>query len=247
MSRTGREGSWSWSSRARRDAVRPALDPARLRRVYDAAAHRYDRWHAFATARSDQRGRRILVRNTVGNGDRVLDAGCGTGSTTLLAARAAGSAGSVVSLDMSPGMLGRLESRLEPAPGEAGVAARVSRVMGDMLRLPFPDGLFDVVLSTYSTCPLADPAAGAQEMLRVLKPGGLLGVAHSTTPANPVVAWMAERFEDVAWRWPALSLGCRAVSVLPRLLELNAEVVLHRRIGMPLWPFEVFVVRRRYS
>jgi hypothetical protein len=55
---------------------------------------------------------------------------------------------------------------------------------------------------------------------------------------------MADRFEDVAWRFPSLSLGCRSVSVLPRLLAAGAAVVMHEHIGVPLWPFEVFVVRK---
>jgi ubiquinone/menaquinone biosynthesis C-methylase UbiE len=170
----------------------------------------------------------------------VLDAGGGTGSTTFLVARAAGPTGSVVTLDLSSGMLAEARARA----ARTSQRARVSLTLGDMLRLPFLDGRFDVVLSTYSACPLTDPAAAAEEMLRVVRPGGLLGVAHSSEPRTPVVRWMANRFEDLAWRFPRLSLGCRPVSVLPRLLDLGAEVTMHERIGIPLWPFEVFVVRK---
>jgi demethylmenaquinone methyltransferase/2-methoxy-6-polyprenyl-1,4-benzoquinol methylase len=218
--------------------MRTALDPHRLRGVYDAAAGHYDLWHGFVTAHSDQRGRVMVVRAAVRPGDRVLDAGGGTGSTTLLAARAAGPGGSVTTLDLSAGMLARARTRA------SAVEAPVSLTLGDMLRLPFPDGAFDVVLSTYSTCPLTDPGLAGVEMLRVVRPGGLLGVAHSSEPRNRTVRWMADRFEDVAWRFPALSLGCRSVSVLPRLLDQGAEVTMHEHIGFPLWPFEVFVVRK---
>ena len=85
--------------------MRPALDPPVLRTVYDRAAHYYDLWHALATARSDQRGRRLLVRRCVRRGDLVLDAGGGTGLSTVLAADAVGATGRVVLMDLSSGML----------------------------------------------------------------------------------------------------------------------------------------------
>jgi len=220
--------------------MRPALDPSFLRTVYDRAAHRYDRWHALATARTDQRGRDLLVRRCVKPGDLVLDAGGGTGLSTILIARAVGPTGSVLVIDFSPGMLERAKERI----AAEGLRSRVSFQIGDILRMPFRDGRFDVVLSTYSVCPLVDPAAGVEELYRVLKPQGLLGVAHSSEPAHSVLRWMADRVEDVVWKWPGLSLGCRSVSVLPHVLDLGAELVFERRIGTPLWPFHVFVVRK---
>jgi ubiquinone/menaquinone biosynthesis C-methylase UbiE len=220
--------------------MRPALDPGFLRTVYDRAAHRYDRWHALATARTDQRGRRLLVDRCVKQGDLVLDAGGGTGLSTVLAAHAVGPTGSVAVIDLSPGMLQRAEERI----AAEGYGDRVSLRIGDILHMPYPDGLFDVVLSTYSVCPLADPAGGVEEMWRVLKPGGLLGVAHSSEPNHPVMRWFADRVEDIVWRWPQLSLGCRSVSVLPRLLDLGGAVAFERKIGIPLWPFRVIVVKK---
>lgn len=220
--------------------MRPALDPAFLRTVYDGVAHRYDRWHALATARTDQRGRQVLVRRCVREGDLVLDAGGGTGLTTVLAALAVGPSGAVTVLDLSPGMLKRAEERI----AAKGLDGRVSFEIGDILSMPFPDGHFDVVLSTYSVCPLVDPVAGVEEMCRVLKPGGLLGVAHSSEPRSSLMRWLAEGVENFVWKWPRLSLGCRSVSVLPHLLTLGGVVVFQRRIGIPLWPFHVFVVRK---
>lgn len=220
--------------------MRSGLTPGVLRAVYDKAAHRYDRWHAFATAHSDQRGRRLLARQCVKEGDDVLDAGGGTGLMTELAATAVGPGGHVTLADLSTGMLGQAMDRFAATP----LRGRVSLVVADILRLPFGDGCFDCVLSTYSVCPLVAPEEGVTEMFRVVKPGGLLGIAHSCEPRNPIVRWLADRVEDLVWRWPQVSLGCRSVSVLPHLTRLGAEVVFDRRIGIPLWPFRVFVVRR---
>lgn len=219
--------------------MRPALDKGVLRGVYDRVAKRYDLQHALATAHADQRGRRMLVTAAVRDGDFVLDAGGGTGSTALLAAQAVGADGRVILLDLSRGMLDVAKDRVR----KAGLGARVPLELGDIMRLPFREGVFDVVLSTYSTCPLGDPADGAAELYRVLKPGGRLGIAHSVEASGRVEGFLATAIENIAWRWPMLSLGCRPVSVLPSLIALGAQRVFERRIGA-LWPFLVFVVKK---
>lgn len=220
--------------------MRQALDKEKLKSVYDAVAKRYDFQHAFFTARSDQRGRELVVEKAVEAGNRVLDCGAGTGSTSLLAAHKVGPTGNVTLFDMSEGMLAVAREKA----AEAGVAERVRFQTGDMLDLPFTDGSFDVVLSTYSMCPLYDPAKGALELYRVVRPGGRIGIAHSTEPERPAVKWLADKVEDVVWRIPSLSLGCRSVSVLSALEQAGGRVVFKKHIGIPLWPFIVFVVER---
>ena len=126
----------------------------------------------------------------------------------------------------------------------AGLSDRIVFRTGDILALPFPDGAFDVVLSTYSMCPLYDPAKGALELLRVTRPGGRIGIAHSVEPTGRVTRWLADIVEDVVWRFPMISLGCRSVSVLPALQRAGARVLFSRYIGVPLWPFFVFVVEK---
>ncbi|MCA8869083.1 MAG: methyltransferase domain-containing protein [Rhodobacteraceae bacterium] len=220
--------------------MRHAMDQQALRAVYDRVAGRYDFQHAFLTGGSDQRGRRILAEQAVSPGDRILDCGAGTGSTALLALERAGPSGRAVLFDMSDAMLAVARQRL----AKAGFGDQVEFRTGDILALPFEDNSFDVVLSTYSMCPLYDPAKGARELYRVTRPGGLIGVAHSTNPENPVVKWLAGRIESVIWQIPSISLGCRSVSVLPSLEQAGCDVMFKRRVGIPLWPFVVFVVRK---
>lgn len=220
--------------------MRRALDGGVLRGVYDRVAGRYDVQHALGTAWADERGRRMLVAAAVREGDLVLDAGGGTGSTAILAARAAGANGRVVLLDLSRNMLAVAVRRVRAA----GLEARVLVQVGDIMRLPFRAGAFDVVLSSYSICPLYDPASGALELYRAVKPGGVLGIVHSAEPKSGVIGWLAARVESMVWRWPALSLGCRPVSVLERLCAIGARTVYERRIGTPLWPFQLFIVRK---
>lgn len=227
------------SDRARQ-SVPNALDTQFLRAVYDRVAPHYDAQHALFTLRSDWRGRRLVVERTVRPGETVLDLGAGTGSTALLAAQRTGPQGKVTLFDMSDGMLDMARAKARAA----GLARRVEYYVGDILALPFPDATFDAVLSTYSMCPLGDPAQGALEAYRVLKPGGRAGFAHSAAPRNPVARMLARWVEKLVWRLPSVSLGCRPVSVLPALEGAGARLLFERTIGVPLWPFLVFVVEK---
>lgn len=220
--------------------MRKALEPSRLKAVYDHVARHYDAQHAFFTAASDQRGRKMVVEKAVRAGDKVLDCGAGTGSTALLAARQAGPSGGVTLFDMSEGMLAVAKDRL----AAADVRMHVDFQSGDMLHLPFEDDSFDAALSTYSLCPVSDPARGALELYRVVRPGGRIGIAHSTDPEGPFMRWLADRVEDLVWHMPSISLGCRSVSVIPTLEQAGGRVVFKQRIGVPLWPFLVLVIEK---
>lgn len=220
--------------------MRRALDARVLRQIYDRLAPRYDVQHALITAGADGRGRRALVAAAIREGDRILDAGGGTGAAGLLALRQAGPQGSVVVLDQSPGMLAVANRRSRAA----GLRQRVSMVIGDIQALPFQQAVFDVVLSTYSLCSIVAPSKAAEALYRLVRPGGRLGIAHSAQPRGRLTRWLAARVEALAWRWPGLSMGCRAVAVLPHLRSLGAVVELDRHLGVPLWPFHVIVVRK---
>jgi len=220
--------------------MREALDTQTLKAIYNSIARCYDTQHAVLTARSDQRGRELVVEHAVRTGNRVLDCGAGTGSTGLLAAEKAGPDGRVTLFDLSDGMLVMARQKAE----KAGLSGRIDFRSGDMHRLPFEDGSFDVALSTYSLCPLYDPARAALEMYRIIRPGGRVGIAHSTDPERAWVKWLAEKVENFVWKFPSLSMGCRSVSVLPALEQAGGSVIYTRRIGFPLWPFLVIVIKK---
>jgi len=214
-----------------------------LKDIYADIASRYDIQHGLITARADQRGRQLLVTQAVREGDKVLDCGAGTGSTGIMAAKAVGAKGHVTLFDLSEDMLAVARDKLQ----KAGLQDRATYQTGDMVHLPFDGNSFDVVLSTYSLCPLYDPERGALELYRVTKPGGRLGIAHSTEPGNAWVRWLADRVEDIAWRIPWLSMGCRSVNVLGPLKRTGGEVLFCKKIGVPLWPFLVFIMEKPES
>lgn len=218
--------------------MREGLALGKLKTVYGKLARRYDRQHALITAGTDQKGRELLVASAVEEGDRVLDCGAGTGTTGILATRRVGPNGHVTMCDLSSEMLEEARQKVT----RERLGQRVTFQVGDMMQLPFADGQFDVVLSTYSLCPLYDPARGAMELMRVTRPGGRIGIAHSIEPPNAIVRWLGRRIESLAWRFPSLSMGCRPVHVLPALERAGCKLTFQERIGFPLWPFVVFVV-----
>lgn len=220
--------------------MKEALDKKYLTDIYNKRSSWYDLYHNLATFKSDDRGREMVVQHAVAEGDTVLDAGSGTGSTALLAAERVGPKGKVVLFDLSKGMLNIAYDKIK----KAGFEDRVELKVGDILSLPFPDNTFDVVLSTYSVCPLYSPEEGALELLRVVRPDGKLAVAHSADPENPVLHWLAGKLENLIWLFPKISLGCRAVSTLPSLKKAGVKVLFESRIGFPLLPFIVFVVQK---
>ena len=97
-------------------------------------------------------------------GERVLDVGCGTGETSLLAADAVGPSGSVVGVDISAPMLGLARER-------AGARPNVSFRLEDASSARF-EAPFDVVLSRFGVMFFADPVAAFASLARALAPGG---------------------------------------------------------------------------
>lgn len=220
--------------------MRKALGTQRLKAIYGHIAKRYDFQHALITARADQRGRKVLVETIVNEGDEVLDCGSGTGTTGILAARKVGPLGKVTFFDLSEDMLSVAREKVT----RENLQDRVTFKTGDLVHLPFDDNCFDVVLSTYSLCPVYDPVRGALELYRVTRPGGRLGIAHSAEPQNPLLRRLADAVEAVAWRLPWLSMGCRSVDVLGALQNAGGKVLLTRHFGVPLWPFLLIIVEK---
>lgn len=123
-----------------------------------------DVWHELWGGLADPVREVLLARTGVGRGTRVLDVGCGSGE---LLARALASGAVVTGVDPSPSMLA--------IAARTAVGATV--VGGTAEHLPVEDGAFDVVLAVNSLQFADDPVAALHEVVRVLAPGGAVGLA----------------------------------------------------------------------
>jgi ubiquinone/menaquinone biosynthesis C-methylase UbiE len=103
----------------------------------------------------------------LGSGARVLDVGTGPGGVPVAIARAQPLL-RVDGLDLSEDMI----AYARQAAVAAGLAGRVTFTVGDVADLPYPDGTFDLVVSSMSQHHWADVRGGVREVRRVLRPGG---------------------------------------------------------------------------
>ncbi|MFF4054456.1 class I SAM-dependent methyltransferase [Streptomyces sp. NPDC001668] len=103
-------------------------------------------------------------------GDRVLDAGCGTGRALPPLRAAVGASGVVVGADLTPAML------------EAAVRAGRDRygrlLLADVAALPLRSRSLDAVFGAGLISHLLDPAGNLSELARVVRPGGVLALFH---------------------------------------------------------------------
>jgi len=103
----------------------------------------------------------------VSAGQEVLDVAAGDGNFALVAAR---EGATVVASDLSPGMLERGSARTE-AEGYS-----IEWLEADAEELPFEDGRFDCVASVFGTMIAPRPRRVAEQMFRVVRPGGPVGM-----------------------------------------------------------------------
>jgi ubiquinone/menaquinone biosynthesis C-methylase UbiE len=104
-------------------------------------------------------------------GERVLDVATGNGNAALAAARRYTE---VIGVDYVPALLDRARERA--AADRLPVQFREA----DAEELPFPDGTFDVVLSTFGVMFTPDQERAARELVRVTRSGGRIGLANWT-------------------------------------------------------------------
>lgn len=182
--------------------AREESDAARwVREMFTRIAPRYDLlnhllslgWDVVWRRRTALRFRHLLARPGV----RVLDVCCGTGDLAMALARralrerrrlhATQLAPTLVCADFARPMLVRAREKVGAAfryPSVSDGALAFCFLEADALALPFPKDSFDLVTTAFGFRNLANYSRGAQEIARVLRPGGELGILEFAEPAG---------------------------------------------------------------
>jgi ubiquinone/menaquinone biosynthesis C-methylase UbiE len=113
-----------------------------------------------------QHSEAIFPSLPVGQGDRVLDVGCGFGDTAIKLANIVGPAGEVVGIDCCDAFLDLARQDVE-----ARGLTNVRLLRGDA-EIALPENEFDFVFSRFGTMFFANPVAGLRNMRKALRPGG---------------------------------------------------------------------------
>lgn len=187
---------------------------AKVRRVWDTLAPRYDRAMRFAERWWFPGSRSWVCSRAVGE---VLEVAVGTGSNLPHYPPGLRLTG----IDLSPQMLASARQRA------ADLGLDVSLREGDAQALPFDDESFDTVVCTLALCGIPDDRAAVAEMKRVLRPGGrLLLLDHVGSTWWPI--WAVQRLVEVVSVRRTEEHQTRRP--LPLLVEAGFEIVESERM-----------------
>ena len=161
--------------------------------LYDLFANRYDDVKHFNSVYEHALlAQPIMERIAPHQSPLVLDVATGTGRLPLAMLNHAHFQGRVVGIDLSRRMLRNAALKLD------GHNERAALLWCPADELPFADHTFDVVTSLESLEFMPDPAAALREMIRVLRPGGLLFVSNRiNTRLMPGKVWSRDDLSEL--------------------------------------------------
>jgi arsenite methyltransferase len=160
--------------------------------------------------------RRLADAMELRPGARLLDVAAGIGTTALLLAEERGI--DVIGIDLGEAQAARARSRVRPL----GLDRHVTFAVGDAERLPLAEGGVDAVVCECALCTFPNKDAAAAELVRVLRPGGRLGISD---------VWLDPQRLDPELRGLAARVACladaRPIAELTGTLERAGLTVTH--------------------
>ena len=171
-------------------------------------------------------------------GEIVLEIGFGTGYSLVEIAKRIGKTNKVSGIDLTPQMVEMTSKRLE----RAGLADRVELYEGDARGLPFENNIFDAVYiaTTLELFDAHDIPKVLQQIKRVLKPNGRLGVAslskegHESSLFLKLYEWLHKKIPKY--------IDCRPIYVADCIREAGYKIMKAEELRVVrLAPFKVVI------
>lgn len=204
-----------------------------VEQMFDSIAPAYDFMNRAMTLGIDKWWRRLAVK-IVGSyhPHHILDVATGTGDLALQLYRSLHPE-HITGIDLAQGMLDIAAVKIS----KAGLAGKISFAQADCLNLGFATGTFGAVTVAFGVRNFEHLEQGYAEMLRVLRPGGVLCVIELSTPTHPLIKF----FYHIYTRGiiPALgrlvSSDRRAYTYLPESIAAVPQgedmLAIMRRVG----------------
>lgn len=198
----------------------------RISRVYDLLTRAFERRYAEIA----------LARLHVQEGETVLEIGFGSGHCLERIAESVGQTGKAYGVDISSGMVEVTKRRLE----KAGLMGRVELYCRDAARLPYKDNTFDAVFMSFTLELFDTPEIPKvlEEIKRVLKPKGRLGVASMSKENGQ--STLLRLYEWVHKKWPKY-VDCRPIYLEQSLRDAGYEVRSKEKVKLFVLPGEIVI------
>ncbi len=150
-----------------------------VEKMFDTISTNYDGLNRVISFGIDVKWRKkvvAIVKNS--NPQQVLDIATGTGDLAINLVKTGAS--EVVGLDLSEGMLAVGRKKI----AEKKLSDKIQMVQGDSEALPFEDNSFDAITVAFGVRNFEDLEKGLEEILRVLKPGGVFVILETSVPTK---------------------------------------------------------------
>jgi phosphatidylethanolamine/phosphatidyl-N-methylethanolamine N-methyltransferase len=152
------------------------MQEATTRKIYDVHSMFYDATFGRLVRRRIQRA---IEHMNIGESDRVLDLGIGTGVSLNFYPRR----GKLMGVDLSAGMLREARKKIRENQLD-----HVAVFQADAMKLPFADDSFDHVFISHVISVVSDPYKLVQEAQRVAKPGARIVIVNHFQSTNRFIA-----------------------------------------------------------
>jgi len=198
----------------------------RISRVYDLLTRAFERRYAEIA----------LARLHIQEGETVLEIGFGSGHCLKRIAESVGQTGKAYGVDISSGMVEVTKRRLE----KAGLMGRVELYCRDAARLPYKDNTFDAAFMSFTLELFDTPEIPKvlEEIKRVLKPKGRLGVASMSKENGQ--STLLRLYEWVHKKWPKY-VDCRPIYLEQSLRDAGYEVRSKEKVKLFVLPGEIVI------
>ena len=204
---------------------------------YDMMSRYYDLLAGMSERKYKAAG---LEELDVTEGEVILEIGFGTGQCLEALAKSAGRSGKVYGIDLSDGMIGVSQARVQ----KAGLSDRVELTQGDAAELPYEESFFDAVYTSFTLELFDTPEIPIvlSECKRILRPGGRICVVGMSKKGRSGL--MVRLYEWTQFNFTKF-VDCRPIYLADAIKEAGFKVVSVIEMSMFGLPVDIVLAMKQ--